>query len=498
MAAWVKRAGWTTSVAVVALAGLGLGGCSKGSSECTFPSAPSGASALAYVCASGTGDGSAESSPSSSIARAVAAAKPGTAVLIAAGEYTENVAIDKPLSLIGSDGSSADAAAAEIHAPASYAVTVTAQGVLLQGLHIVSPQWAGIWLKKGADAKVIGVDIEGATIDGIVTTEAKLELRRSHLHKSVWAGVQMFGAAAGAATAIVDDNRIDGNSHGGIRLDGISLLLSGVSIHNNDINGNLQFGIGLFSAVAIVDDNRIDGTLADGQVGYGYGVVATGAASNVSVTKNTVSNSARVGVLFDAGAVGIVDDNRITGNGTPYVAEYTSMGAVHTVATLIGGGAGVWLQNGAGGTSGVHVGGNQLGANGFAGVALMGGARAIVDDNRIDGTAPGKLDALASLTGVLGDGVSVTGGATATVTNNKITNGYRSGLVLDGVAMSGAQLSGNTVTGNKFAMLLLGGASAPMDGNVFGNNATGITTGTTSTYTVLGKATVPAAAQAPQ
>jgi parallel beta-helix repeat protein len=500
MGAFAMRVTRVACLAGVVLAG-GLGGCSSKAAECIFPGAPSGATALSYVCATGTGDGSAESSPSATIGQALSAAKPGSAILVAAGRYDEALVIDRAVSLVGSDGSSADAAPVEIHAPGKYAIVVKEKGVLLQGLHLVAPQWAGVWLQKGSSAQLRGVRIDGAGVNGVVTSEAALEMHTSRITGSGWAGLQMFGTAAGTFTAIVDDNRFDGNARGGIRLDGLGGMPAGVTLHKNELTGNKQFGIGAVNAVAIVDDNRIDGTLADGAGGYGYGVMVTGAMSNVTVKNSEITNNAAVGVLFDSGATGIVDDNRINFNGTPYVAEFTQNGTIVTVATRIGGGGGIWLQSNAGATTPIHVGGNELKANGFAAIALLGGARAIVDDNRIDGTAPGKESALASNMAVLGDGISITGGATATVTKNTITKSFRAGIMLDGVSLSTMQLSGNSVSSNQYALILQGTATALTDGNTFASNAKGdtATTAMAGTFAVLGKASgVPAPAQAPQ
>ena len=163
------------------LVGLGaLSGC--GGDDCSYPAAPPGAGEIVHVCAGAEdGDGSADE-PYGSISEGIAAAGSGATILIAAGAYAENVAINKSLTLVGSsDPSTAAAAAAVVEAPAPYAIRIEGEhSVTLQGLRIVQPSGAGIWASNGAEVVIEGTAVQGAGEPfgyGVLAMGTSLELR---------------------------------------------------------------------------------------------------------------------------------------------------------------------------------------------------------------------------------------------------------------------------------------------------------------------------------
>jgi parallel beta-helix repeat protein len=137
----------------------------------------------------------------------------------------------------------------------------------------------------------------------------------------------------------------------------------------------------------------------------------------------------------------------------------------------------VWLAAGADAT----LTKNTVSKNTFAGVALVGDAKAIIDTNNITGVPESAL----ALTNV-GDGLFLGPGSTSTVKNNTMSSCWRAGVFTDG-ANSATKLSGNTLSGNDFAMILQGQAGIGLDGNNASMNVTSNGVDLTSAEVPAGK-----------
>lgn len=428
----MTRAKW----GAVALTSLGTVAC-DGEPVCNFPSAPS-AGAVVYVCPGASGDGSSSSSAKGSLAEALDAASEGATVLLGAGRYEENVVVRRAVTIVGGDVADEGAGAnAVLAAPGEHALVVEgATGVVIRGVAVVGAKGTGVWLKNGSDAKLEGVRVEGAQGFGVLATKAQLSVTRSSISNASGTGVQFWDGSSG----IIDTNNLTANVGGGVRVDDSTSSMSVPTISNNAITGNGSFGVGVFGALAIIDTNNITGTLK-GAVG-GYGIVAANydgdAPSDVTISGNSITGSARAGVYLATGTTAIIDTNNINENG---VANKS--------------GAGIWL---AGGTNATLM-KNTVSKNTFAGVALVGDAKAIIDTNNITGVPESTL----SLTSV-GDGLFLGPGSTSTVKNNTMSSCYRAGVFTD-AANAATSISGNKLSGNDSAMILQGQASLALGEN---------------------------------
>ena len=257
------------------------------------------------------------------------------------------------------------------------------------------------------------------------------------------------------------------NGAGGVRLDGAS---APVTVEDCTLTGNTSFGIGAFSSGAIILQNQVRDTVADAQ-GAADGVVAAqnddgqgnvGAASAITVKDNAISGSGRVGILCGAGAGGIIlQDNQI-------------QGAAATAAF----GAGIWLQQGAGGVAGNVIEMNTVSGSRFVGVGLSGDTHGIIlQNNTISGTTAGTTFAGVQEVSI-GDGINAFGGATAGISGNTITGSARYGVVLDAVGAA-LSLGGNTIEkSDQNAIILQNQADQPAIGanSFLGNGTDGLTT----------------------
>jgi hypothetical protein len=381
-----------------------------------------------YVCAGASGDGTSAADPHGSIASAVTAAPNGAVILIAAGRYSESVRVDRTVSLIG-----AGAAASHIEPPAGVAIRVSSgQGVVIRGLRLAGGDY------------------------GVLATNARVTLASSVVSSAARVGVRI----SKGAVAIIDDNKITGNAAGILVDEAGATATDPVKIQKSDVGSNTVYGIMITSSVAIIDDNKIsaNGSLNNKE---GHGVIATTKAglqpANVTITKNTIDSNLVTGVMLDSGALGIIDDNKIDANGKQEGLQ----------------GAGIWLQAGAGGPSGVQIKRNSLASNGYAGIGV-GGGFAIIDDNKISGVPKSKLTLFSSEKDHLGDAVFIGEGARASVAKNQLSSCFRAGVMANKAMAMGTSITGNTINGNALAVVLQGqtGGSIDTAGNTISGNKT--------------------------
>jgi len=451
-----------------------LAGCNSGDAACQttdYPPAPADAAGAVHVsagCPAPGADGSAEH-PYPTIQQGVDHAQSGGAVLVAAGTYAENVSIAKPLMVLGAAPNN-DAAAAPVlvEAPEHFAITIAenTQGVLLRGLAVMNPIGVGVWVQKSGKATLDGMRIDGAAPDGadygyggLATEDGGLVICRSLIQGSWLAGVLVSGG-----TGEIDRSTITGNRGGGIRVESAS---GEVSIHDNELDSNEEAGIGVYSSKALIANNIIKNTKGTGLLNIGDGVVVSRlkdvndvylGESDVAISGNTIQASARVGVLFSAGARGSITGNTITENG---------FGAAFA--------AGVWAQAGAGGPSGdgLSIIGNTIVGNQYVGVGLTSAARATISQNTaISGTVAGPV--LLDAVQLIGDGISAFDGSYAAISGNTLQSNGRFGIILDS-ALAGGKIEGNTIGGSgQFGVVVQNQGVAPdLSSNVFSGNMSG-------------------------
>lgn len=249
-----------------------------------------------------------------SIQAAIDAASSGALLYIPSGTYTEDLTVNKAITLIGADPDSTFLEGG---------ITITgADGVVLTGFTI-----------QGADpaVKILG-DASSAT--GAVLVNMTLKDCVNGILISDSAG---SGGASGAATkATLDQVRFNVTQPGvlgyGVQVEGLQDASDQVAIKNSTIS--LTGGAGsvavLQSKNVTVTGNTVSNAQAAGilitdgtdvtvdnntiQSNFGYGVQAGGSSNAVTLDRNTISGNGASGINLTGTASAAITDNSITSN----------------------------------------------------------------------------------------------------------------------------------------------------------------------------------------
>lgn len=259
-----------------------------------------GATALGSLLVSGIASAATFNVPLdySTIQAAVTAADPGDTITVDAGTYMENVVVDRALTLQGAGASSTFVDAGNTGA----AFQILANDVTIDGFTVQnggSGLNSGIWMG----------DPMNVTISHNTFTN------------------NMFGIWADCGgNCVIENNLFDGNNTtGGSGAGGISAdSTNGLTIRNNEFKNEMEGNPILLQAVGLgahtnlevsgnsLHDNAFSGVYAlgvDGGIFTGNTIVATdatglsfsGGNTNITITNNSITNSARGIRIEDAG-----------------------------------------------------------------------------------------------------------------------------------------------------------------------------------------------------
>lgn len=301
----------------------------------------------AVICvragAAGGGNGTA-AAPLTSINAAIAAAKAGDIVQVAAGNYAENVALGaynnpsgKHLTLLGGFNSGFTLRAAGTHIavinggqlnPGVQLHVDSAQTTTFDGFEVTGGVGLGTTFKDGygygggiyavQDGNGTMVVSHNHVHDNRTADHTKADTRGGGIHGHT----QNFGGATG--TMRIEHNRVLANLAGrgaGINVSGrqASLLRNLISnnIGHSDHGGGLYISTGSTS----VRGNVIRGNAIGATVGYGWGGGVLVAAAVADLEGNLISDnyapSEGTAVFWDEGAVGTMKHDLIVGNQCP-------------------------------------------------------------------------------------------------------------------------------------------------------------------------------------
>ncbi len=380
----------------------------------------------------------------------------GDTIEIHPATYTEQVTIDKSLTMMG-----------------------TAPGVIIQAPPTLTPDLglnSVVEIKNAAIVTVSDLTIQGPVPDGI----------------TIDAGILVVGGATANVTnstiAHIRDetlNNISGTGYG---------ILVG------DVSGGVQVGTATITNDTITDYQK-EGIRVNG------GSSAT-ITDNMIATEGPATSIAQNGIVINTGATATITDNTITGN------QYTGPGSgpdpittTQAAGIILLGSASVTGNTVTGNdidiassTTGATISGNKV-ENSFEGVYLLAGT-ATVSGNTIDGNNIGV-----ALIAFVGD----TANAEGTLVSNNIFNNGNGMLTFPGAGISVLAESGattmalvtanfNRIVGNSVGVdnTTTSPAEAPLNwwGSNTGPNTTGndTTTGTvnTSPWLVLSLSASPA------
>jgi parallel beta-helix repeat protein len=311
--------------AVAAAASPSPGGFSPGPQSTLYVAPGAAASPTPTVSNGIAGFGSGHgfgcsSAEFSTISAAVAAANPGATIIVCPGTYTEDVTIEKPLTIVGS--------AATVAPTSSDSSPLSPLTGGNNGFTVLSP-----------DVTVSGFTVEGASSDGLAVLGDHATIRNN---------------------TVLDNGNGDPNNPGnGIDLDGSSYS----TVSGNTVSGSGNGGIQLANDPDAIGLSTICSTLGISCSGI------TGTATYDSVIGNNVNNNPNAcGILLV--------DHAGTDSSTPNLA-----GGIHNDVVegnqvlnnaLQGYGAGILLATEAPGGAVYNnlVSGNNVAGNGLAGLTL--------------------------------------------------------------------------------------------------------------------------------
>jgi hypothetical protein len=348
------------------LAGRGPDGADNGARfDCTGADAGSPSVLCVLAGASPDGTGTAEA-PLASIGSAIAAASPGDVIQVAAGTYTENVAVgsfgspaDTSLELLGGfapDFATRDASANRSVIDGSGDIAPAVQ------LHVLSD---GVTVLDGfvvTNGTGLGTDWEdgegnGGGVNAFQQGNGELVISHNEIYGNTTpdygddargGGISAFAADwdGSAPTVRIEDNVVrdnDAGRGGGINVEGRAAVILRNLVENNRGRSDHGGGIYLSAASNDVSDNIVRGNEIGVDVGYGWGggILIGGVPATLTgnVFTDNFAPSIGSGVFWDEGAVGTMTGdqviaNRCTEDARSGAAIYVDGGVAPSIVTI--------------------------------------------------------------------------------------------------------------------------------------------------------------------
>ena len=214
------------------------------------------------------------------IQQAVDAAKPGDTVLVAPGTYTENVVINKPLTITGTPTVQAADSNKDVF-------LVTSPGVDIDGLTITGGA-SGVDIANVSSCVITNINASGNIRGVYLAAATNSEVRNSNLSNNG------YGVYCDYASSNTIANNVATGEHGnGVALgDGIYMDYGGSNkVSNNDLSANHVFGISIFSS----SNNIVTGNTMSQNEYYG---VRFRQSDNNTFTFNTLRANAQEGICL--------------------------------------------------------------------------------------------------------------------------------------------------------------------------------------------------------
>jgi parallel beta-helix repeat protein len=285
-----------------------------------------------------------------SVGQAIAAAEPGSTILVHPGLYEETLLVDKPLDIVG-DGAKEDI---EILGKNGHVLEFRTNIGLVTNLKLSQADGAGsygVMIQQGR------LNLEGCDISSrggscvYIEDGASPRIRHNTIHAGRENGVVVRNGGLGT----LEDNEITGNALAAVAIEtGGDPVLRRNKIHHGKDSGVAISERGL----GTLEDNEIAG---NADVGV---TIQTG--GNPVLRRNQIRGNQRGGLHVDGGGLGTLENNAITGNAATGV-EIT-------------------------GDSQPTLRGNRITGNAYAGVWIHDGGKGAVEDNDLTGNGRGAWD----------------------------------------------------------------------------------------------------------
>jgi parallel beta-helix repeat protein len=427
-------------------------------------------------------------------------------VCVLAGDYTEQVTIQKSLVLMGIDGRDNT----RVHAPDAMH-RVTAPG------YTGTDTWNTDYILAAYDyttGTIIDVNVSGFTFDANKQTEVSGADRFTGVYFR-----NVSGATAGLFHSAVGGFDTGDPSATGVRVLGNSSLTIEDNLVNYTINGIAAYGgLGVNpDPLVMIYDNSVDlqpgvlvndteqgivvafgamGEVSNNTIGTGYIGIFVSSSDGVSVQDNIISDQT-AGIQLYYANWNDVEHNQITGAYNGVEVDYSTHNTIAYNEVSDGTNNGIYLYGADGNTildneiHGIRAGGGGWGialdatstgndvqynivTDSDVGLWVGNGSDAFVDDNAFTTN---------------NYGIQVAGGS-ATISDNTI-DGSDTGILVEGIGSS-ADIDNNTVSRAAFdqqvwGILIRDGATAtvtrntvgPFDGGIRVDNTSGVTVGGT-------------------
>ncbi|WP_051798309.1 right-handed parallel beta-helix repeat-containing protein [Catenuloplanes japonicus] len=425
-----------------------------------------------------------------SIRQAIEDSVPGTLIVVRPGHYSENLLLDRVVTIAAEDGPGS----VKVTATSGPAVVLTAESAALSGLTIeaADPQSPAVVFEQGQLAMTECDVSSGAWATIFVLGRAALQMRSSRISNSVGAGVVVTASTG----SVLDDCRLDQLGTSGIvvgesgvlrlrastvdQAQGNGVCLNGqgtIDIEDCEIIGAVKpalaveqqagaavrrlsirdgRGIGAYLATTgsvSMEDSRITGSGHDG--------VFIGNRCAPRLNRLTVSRSGRHGMRFIGHSAGMLERCTVQGSGSAAVSLDERSNPEFTRLEIEGGTDGVKLEGGADpyfrqvqivdiSGIGIESVGEARGSFenvtidrcGGAGVSADGGARTSISGLSLRGSGGSGLKVgAAALTceegdfaGTIGHGIEAGDGAELSLSRCRVRDGKASGALLTGTA----------------------------------------------------------------
>ncbi len=304
------------------------------------------ASGAAVICvrtgAAASGSGTA-AAPLASLAAAIAGAKAGDTVQVAAGIYRENIALgsltapsSKRLSLLGGFSADFSARNAAVHRsvldgqglnPAIQLHLGGSGTTVLDGFEITGGVGLGTTWQNGYGH---GGGVY-ATLSGnqtLMISHNRIHANRSRNHTSIdsrGGGVYVRnGYDSTGGTLHIEDNVVENNLAGkgaGITVSGRQAELLRNRIQNNTAHGDHGGGVYVSTGSTVIRGNIIRGNVVGATAGYGWGggliLDSAGASTDRNLITDNLAPSAGSGVFWDEGSIGTMRNDLVVANRCP-------------------------------------------------------------------------------------------------------------------------------------------------------------------------------------
>jgi len=232
------------------------------------------------------------------ISEAIAAADPGSRILVHSGIYDEGLVLDKPLEIVG-DGNLGDVV---VRAEGKDAILFKAARGRVENLvlqQIGGGKFYGVDIEQGL-LEIEGCDISSSSLACVaIHGKAFPKLRGNKIHDGKASGINVYRNGQG----LIEDNKIFGNANAGISISGDG----NPTVRGNKIHDDKGSGIHVYeSGQGLIEDNDVFGN-----AGSGIEIKKTG---NPTVRRNKIHDGESSGIYVHENGQGIIEDNDIFGN----------------------------------------------------------------------------------------------------------------------------------------------------------------------------------------